>query len=160
MIDAPVRLRRAIYMEDVALVQRIIKANPKLLQNPDFGDKSNTSLHLAAQLGLTAIASFLLKSGHEAKEISRNVEWETPLMIAAKHGHVEIGRFIIETCQRCIPWTNKDGLDAVRLLYTLSPFFTNDTAARDCVPAPSIDASDPSSSLQSRLSCFASRSRQ
>jgi hypothetical protein len=52
-VDLPVsiRLRRAIHVNDVLLVKRIIKHNPSFLENPDFDDKSNTSLHLAAILG-------------------------------------------------------------------------------------------------------------
>jgi hypothetical protein len=37
-------------------VQRIIRNNPHKLRNPDFEDKSNTSLHLAARNGFTQIA--------------------------------------------------------------------------------------------------------
>lgn len=47
----PVRLRRAILQNDVLLVKRIVKNNPSYLRNPDFSDKSNTSLHLAAIKG-------------------------------------------------------------------------------------------------------------
>lgn len=55
MIDAPKRLRRAILLSDALLVKRIIRSNPGILQNPDFNDKSNTSLHLAAQTGSVEI---------------------------------------------------------------------------------------------------------
>jgi len=55
-IDVSTRLRRAIHLNDLTLVKRIIKNNPQSLQNPDFGDNGNTSLHLAAQLGLLEIA--------------------------------------------------------------------------------------------------------
>lgn len=50
------RLRQAIHSNDIALVERLLKADPHLLHNPDFGDKSNTSLHLAAQAGHTELA--------------------------------------------------------------------------------------------------------
>ena len=49
-------LRQAILLNDVALVERILKNNPSYLHNPDFADKSNTSLHLTAQYGLEEIA--------------------------------------------------------------------------------------------------------
>jgi hypothetical protein len=55
-IDVSRRLRRAIVLNDLALVKRIIKSNPDWLQNPDFDDKSNTSLHLAAEEGYADIA--------------------------------------------------------------------------------------------------------
>jgi hypothetical protein len=37
-------------------VKRIVQNNPHMLRNPDFADKSNTSLHLAAKHGYTLIA--------------------------------------------------------------------------------------------------------
>lgn len=55
-IDVSTRLRRAIHLNDLSLVRRIIKNDPKSLQNPDFSDNGNTSLHLAAWLGLLEIA--------------------------------------------------------------------------------------------------------
>ena len=55
MIDASTRLRRAILLNDVLIVKRIVQSHPKLLQNPDFEDKSNTSLHTAAQAGFEEI---------------------------------------------------------------------------------------------------------
>ena len=55
-IDVPRRLRRAILLNDLSLVQRIIRNNPDYLRNPDFEDKSNTNLHLAAKHGFTQIA--------------------------------------------------------------------------------------------------------
>ena len=56
MIDPSVRLRRAIYLKDAALLRRILNTNPGLLENPDFEEKSNTSLHTAAKDGLLEIA--------------------------------------------------------------------------------------------------------
>lgn len=55
MIDATIRLRRAVHLNDLVLVKRIIKNNPHVLQNPDLADSANTSLHLAAQLGLLEV---------------------------------------------------------------------------------------------------------
>ena len=34
-------------------------------------------------------------------------------MLAVQNGHNEVGRLLIARCARCIPWTNKRGLDAV-----------------------------------------------
>lgn len=55
-IEIAKRLRRAIILNDLLLVKRIVHNNPKWLQNPDYEDKSNTSLHLAAKHGFLAIA--------------------------------------------------------------------------------------------------------
>lgn len=59
-IDVPRRLRRAILLNDVSLVKRIVRSNPKYIRNPDYEDRSNTSLHLAARCGFMAIAVGLL----------------------------------------------------------------------------------------------------
>lgn len=55
MIDPSIRLQRAIHRNDLLLVRRITENHTEILQNPDFADKSNTSLHLAAKLGCLAI---------------------------------------------------------------------------------------------------------
>jgi len=51
MIDVSLRLRRAIFSSDAGLVKRIVQHKPEALENPDFADKSNKSLHLAAKQG-------------------------------------------------------------------------------------------------------------
>lgn len=61
MIDSSVRLRRALHLNDLVLVKRIINNNPHVLRNPDLADNGNTSLHLAAQLGLHEIAVRLIR---------------------------------------------------------------------------------------------------
>lgn len=114
-IDPSTRLRRAILLDDVLLVKRIVRTNPKLLQNPDFEDKSNTSLHLAAAHGFVDIADYLIQAGHEKVEISRNADHDTPLMLAAKSGHVEVGKLLVKEFPRCIPLVNKLWLDALSL---------------------------------------------
>lgn len=50
------QLRQAIQSNDIPLVERLLKAEPHLLHNPAFKDKSNTSLHLTAQAGHTELA--------------------------------------------------------------------------------------------------------
>lgn len=55
-VNVSTRLRRAIHLNDIVLVKRIIKNHPEKLQNPDLGDNSNTSLHLAAKLGFLEVA--------------------------------------------------------------------------------------------------------
>ena len=56
------RLRQAILSNDIALVERLLKADPHLLHNPDFNDKSNTSLHLAAQAGHIDLAVSIFRT--------------------------------------------------------------------------------------------------
>lgn len=115
-IDVSSRLRRAILLNDPLLVRRIIHNNsPNFLTNPDFEDKSNTSLHLAASLGYTDIAYLLIESGHDSHEISRNADHDTPLMLAAQNGHFEVGTMLAKRFPRCIPFVNKNGLDALAM---------------------------------------------
>jgi len=114
-IEPSTRLRRAIHLNNVLLVQRLVRTHPKLLSNPDFSDHSNTSLHLAASQGFTDIVRFLIQAGHEAVEISRNADNETPLMLAAKGGHVEAGKLLVEAFSRSVVLTEKNGMDALAL---------------------------------------------
>ncbi|KAF2005879.1 ankyrin [Amniculicola lignicola CBS 123094] len=114
-IDVPRRLRRAILLNDLSLVKRIVRNNPTYLRNPDFDDKSNTSLHLAAKLGFTQISEFLIEAGHESEFISRNNDWETPLMLAAIAGKEDMGVILAKRFPECIPWQNKMGVDALML---------------------------------------------
>ncbi|KAF2477866.1 ankyrin [Lindgomyces ingoldianus] len=115
MIDVPRRLRRAILLNDLTLVKRIVRNNPNYLRNPDFEDKSNMSLHLAAMNGFTQIAEFLIEAGHESDLVSRNNDWETPLMLAAIAGKEDMGVMLAKRFPECISWQNKTGLDALML---------------------------------------------
>lgn len=115
MIEPSTRLRRAVLLGDVVLVQRIIRSHPKLLRNPDYEDKANTSLHLAAETGNAKIAAILIAAGHEKNDISWNSEYETPLMVAAKNGHVEVATLLIKAFPRCALFVNRKGLDALAL---------------------------------------------
>ncbi|KAF2656011.1 ankyrin [Lophiostoma macrostomum CBS 122681] len=114
-IDVPRRLRRAILLNDLSLVKRIVRNNPTYLINPDFADKSNTNLHLAAKNGFTQIAEFLIESGHEDDNVSRNNDWETPLMVAAVAGKEDMGVMLAKRFPECIPLQNRMGLDALML---------------------------------------------
>ncbi|KAL2058480.1 hypothetical protein ABVK25_001208 [Lepraria finkii] len=114
MIDISIRIRRAIHLKDLTLLKRIIKNNPKSLQNLDFTDNGNTSLHLAAKLGLLEIAEFLIEAGHEDESISRNANWDTPLHIAVESSEA-VAMLIATRFPRYIPWKNKQGADALML---------------------------------------------
>ncbi|KAI4263894.1 MAG: hypothetical protein L6R42_000980 [Xanthoria sp. 1 TBL-2021] len=109
-VDVPIRLRRAINLNDVVLVKRIIKNNPGKLKNPDLNDNGNTSLHLAAQLGFLDIAQFLVDFGHEDDAVSRNVSWDTPLHLAVETSD-PIAVLLATRFPQCIPWKNKQGAD-------------------------------------------------
>lgn len=112
-IDPSTRLRRAIHLNNPLLVARLIRTHPSLLRNPDFADRSNTSLHLVAAQGSVAIITFLIQAGHEDVEISRNADNETPLMLAAKGGHVEAAKLLVEAFPRCVGMVDGRGMDAL-----------------------------------------------
>ena len=57
---------------------------------------------------------FLVDAGHEDGTISRNNDFETPLMFAATAGKEETGVYLAKRFPESIPWSNKAGLDAVR----------------------------------------------
>lgn len=96
------------------LVKRIVHSHPNYIQNPDFTDAGNTSLHVAVKLGFYDIAKFLVDAGHEAEGISRNADWDTPLMAAVTcDGNDGIVRLLIEQFETGIPWQNKTGLNAL-----------------------------------------------
>ncbi|KAF2147436.1 uncharacterized protein K452DRAFT_293858 [Aplosporella prunicola CBS 121167] len=113
MIDVSVRLRRAVRLNDLLLVQRIVRNNPDVLRNPDFDDQSNTSLHLAARAGFLDIVAFLVDAGHESEGISRNTDHDTPLIMAAKAGRVDVGMLLIARFPRAVPYVNLRGMDAL-----------------------------------------------
>ncbi|KAK3059698.1 hypothetical protein LTS18_010239, partial [Coniosporium uncinatum] len=106
-IDVSIRLRRAILFNDLPLVRRIARTNPRALTSPDITDKSNTSLHLAAKNGFYDIVDFLVTAGHENDGISRNTDYDTPLMLACEAKQIEVGRLLIQRCPGCVPWVNK-----------------------------------------------------
>lgn len=70
----PSRLRRAILQRDLLMVKSITAKYPRLLQNPNYGDKSNTSLHLAAAMGDIDIVVSTLPRSHfpDAHLLRRN----------------------------------------------------------------------------------------
>ncbi|KUI71891.1 Target of rapamycin complex 2 subunit AVO2 [Cytospora mali] len=115
MIDAPLRLRRAIHADDALLVRRILHTNPKLLHNPDTspGGLSNSNLHLAASLGHLSIVKLLVSLGHEADFPALNDDFQTALMLAAAAGHTETVHFLSEQDPCSILRRDIRGRDAI-----------------------------------------------
>lgn len=101
-IDVPTRLRRAIHLNDLLLVRRIIRNHPTSLHNPDDSDNGNSSLHLAARLCRVDIVvrlrshlsplptiqtdaplkKYLIHARHDQTSISLNASHCTPLHLA------------------------------------------------------------------------------
>ncbi|KAI9816539.1 MAG: hypothetical protein M1827_001671 [Pycnora praestabilis] len=112
-IDVSIRLRRAIHLNDLLLVARITRNNPTYLRNPDLGNKGNTSLHLAAELGLLDIVIHLVDAGHEDEGVSRNADGDTPLILAAAASDEDVVRVLASRFESCVNWKNKAGADAL-----------------------------------------------
>ncbi|KAF3763878.1 ankyrin [Cryphonectria parasitica EP155] len=115
LIDAPLRLRRAIHANDALLVKRIIKSHPKLLHNPDTSPEglSNSNLHLAASLGHLPIVKLLISLGHEADLPALNDDFQTALMLASSAGHTEIVHFLSQHDPDSILRRDIRGRDAI-----------------------------------------------
>lgn len=115
MIDPSTRLRRAIHLSSLPLVQRILNHNPHLLRNPDFSDHAHTSLHLAATLGSVPITHHLLSLGHESDGPSRSTTGLTPLMLAASSdtpAATAVARLLLAHDPSCVWLQDGAGLDA------------------------------------------------
>ncbi|EMR61757.1 hypothetical protein MGN70_008730 [Eutypa lata] len=109
------RLRRAILRNDASLSQRIIKAHPDLLHNPDSSSTgfSNSNLHLAASLGHFEVCRVLLSLGHEEPTPALNEKHQTALMLAAAGGHTEAVHLLCEHDPSCILRRDTRGRDAI-----------------------------------------------
>ncbi|KAK2757964.1 hypothetical protein FQN54_004370 [Arachnomyces sp. PD_36] len=127
-LPVPVRLRRAILLNDVLLVKRTIKNNPLYLTNPDFDDKSNTSLHLAAIHGSVDVVQLLISFGHDsctpiispigfnsAPDISLNTDLSTPLHLAATHSHASCVHHLCLAFPHTIDKPDKNGATPLML---------------------------------------------
>ncbi|TAQ86514.1 hypothetical protein B7494_g5165 [Chlorociboria aeruginascens] len=118
MIDASLRLRRAILTNDSLLVHRILTSHPHLVHNPDtsVSGLSNTSLHLACSLGhLPIVKVLVLQHHHESPSISLNEDHQTALMLAAATGYTEIVHFLCTETPRSIPKQDIRGRDAIMI---------------------------------------------
>ncbi|RDX55529.1 ankyrin [Lentinus brumalis] len=79
--DASARLRRAVTENNLFLVKRLIKRTD--MRNPDPYNKRYTSLAWAAVLGHEETFEFLLSSGHDDHEYSKDSENNTILILLA-----------------------------------------------------------------------------
>ncbi|KAF9476483.1 ankyrin [Pholiota conissans] len=79
--DATARLRRAVKENNLFLVKRLIQRTD--MRNPDTSPKRYTSLAWAAVLGHEETFEFLLATGHDDEELSKDSENNTILMLLA-----------------------------------------------------------------------------
>ncbi|KAF5364204.1 hypothetical protein D9756_000487 [Leucocoprinus leucothites] len=82
--DAPSRLLRAVKENNLFLVKRLVQRTD--MRNPDPAPRRLTSLAWAALLGHEETFEFLLVSGHDDRELSRDSENNTIPMILADCG--------------------------------------------------------------------------
>ncbi|EEH49965.2 uncharacterized protein PADG_06044 [Paracoccidioides brasiliensis Pb18] len=146
-IAVDVRLRSAILLNDVLLVKRIIKNNPKFLENPNYEDKSNTSLHLAAILGHLEVVKLLVSFGHDsctpkflktgldtAPGISLNTDGATPLHMAAIHSHPACVQYLCTQFPQTINQPDNNG--ATPLMLAVQNSNTSHTPQSTCLIPP------------------------
>ncbi|KAH0587715.1 hypothetical protein H2248_006478 [Termitomyces sp. 'cryptogamus'] len=81
--DATARLRRAVKENNLFLVKRLIQKTD--MRNIDPSTRRYTSLAWAAVLGHEETFEFLLTSGHDDTELSKDSENNTILMLLADH---------------------------------------------------------------------------
>ncbi|KAH8668951.1 ankyrin repeat-containing domain protein [Xylariales sp. PMI_506] len=115
MLEPSQRLRRAVSANDALLVQRILRAHPRLIHNPDTSPAglSNSNLHIAANLGHLDTCKVLISLGHEDPTPALNETHQTALMLAAAAGHTEVVHFLSETDPPCILRRDIRGRDAI-----------------------------------------------
>ncbi|TFK29391.1 ankyrin [Coprinopsis marcescibilis] len=79
--DPTARLRRAVKENNLFLVKRLIQRTD--MRNPDVAPRRYTSLAWAAVMGHEETFEFLLSAGHDERELSKDFENNTILMLLA-----------------------------------------------------------------------------
>lgn len=115
MIDPSLRLRRAVRANDNLLVQRIVKAHPGLIHNPDTSPAglSNSNLHLAASLGYVEVVRVLVSLRHETPTPALNENHQTALALASAAGHTSVVHYLAERYPDCILRRDNKGRDCI-----------------------------------------------
>ncbi|KAK9452761.1 ankyrin repeat-containing domain protein, partial [Dipodascopsis uninucleata] len=105
------RLRCAIVRNDVAIVKRLLKRFPELLENAD--DRNGwTSLHYAAYHGHFEICVHLASLGHDANEISSDRDGYTPLHLGAMRNWERTVHFLAQKFPETIDFKTATGKTA------------------------------------------------
>ncbi|KAF8165227.1 ankyrin repeat-containing domain protein [Crassisporium funariophilum] len=90
--DATARLRRAVKENNLFLVKRLIQRTD--MRNPDTAPRRYTSLAWAAVLGHEETFEFLLSTGHDDDELSKDSENNTILMLLADQKTTSINAYM------------------------------------------------------------------
>ncbi|GJE84097.1 ankyrin [Phanerochaete sordida] len=127
--DPTIRLRRAVKENNLFLVKRLAKRTD--VRNPDPTHRRYTSLAWAAVLGHEETFEYLLSIGHDDREISRDSENNTILIIladsrppvsgSASTDHefygatLRMARQYYDRYPETLDWANSDGKTAMHL---------------------------------------------
>lgn len=127
--DPTIRLRRAVKENNLFLVKRLIKRTD--MRNPDPTHRRFTSLAWAAVLGHEETFEYLLSVGHDDKEISRDSENNTILILLADArppvladgstdhefygATLRMARLYYERYPETLDWANTDGKTAMHM---------------------------------------------
>ncbi|RMZ80794.1 hypothetical protein DV737_g2841, partial [Chaetothyriales sp. CBS 132003] len=151
--EASARLREAIAANDGSLMKRLLDSSPTLLQNPNFADKSNTSLHLAAQYGHAEIAEYLISLGHDREAsgvaegylyspgidnlgLSINTDGQCPLHVAAAHSNAAVVQVLCTYFPRTVHRVDNEGATPLHLA---TPRGADDTSVIEILLAHGAD---------------------
>ncbi|KAG5356047.1 Target of rapamycin complex 2 subunit AVO2 [Yarrowia sp. B02] len=98
MLDPSTRLRQAIINDNLAVVSRLVRRFPDLLENID-PKNGWSSLHYAGYYGHYLICTYLVSKGHDTVEVSLDFEQRTPLHLAASKNHEQTVHFLAQQQQ-------------------------------------------------------------
>lgn len=98
MLDPSTRIRQAIISDNLAVVSRLVRRFPDLLENID-PKNGWSSLHYAGYYGHYLICTYLVSKGHDTVEVSLDFEQRTPLHLAASKNHEQTVHFLAQQQQ-------------------------------------------------------------
>ncbi|OCH92907.1 ankyrin [Obba rivulosa] len=128
--DASARLRRAVKENNLFLVKRLIKRAD--MRNPEPSSKRYTSLAWAAVLGHEETFEFLLGSGHDDHEVSKDSDNNTILILLADarpavitpygpsdhdflSATLRMARLYYDRYPEILDWANREGKTALHV---------------------------------------------
>src|SRR5213083_1502745 len=90
-VDGSTPLQWAVYEDNVAEVQRLLKAGANVALANNYGA---TPMTLASEVGNTAILKLLLEAGANAN--SANLDGQTALLAVSRTGNVEAAELLVK----------------------------------------------------------------